>query len=72
VHSDEEIVCGTVRVRALPGTPYTVSVPRRGFGHDVRVWLIVNGVWTTVVSMVDSEVSQLCELLTKAQRARGR
>jgi hypothetical protein len=44
VQSDEEMFRGTVRVRALPGAPYTVSVSRRDFGRDVRVWLIVNGV----------------------------
>jgi hypothetical protein len=71
VQLDEEMFCGTVRVRALPSAPYTVIVPRRGCGRDGRVWLIVNGVWTTMVSMVDSEVVQLCALLTRAQRARG-
>lgn len=58
MHSDEEMFCGTVRVY--------------GFNGDARVWLTVHGVWRTTVSMVDSEVAQLCELLTKAQQASAR
>lgn len=58
MHSPEEMFRGTVRVRSLNG--------------DARVWLTVNGVWKTTVSMVDAEVAQLCELLTKAQQASAR
>jgi hypothetical protein len=71
MHSHEETFRGTVQVRDLNGEPHTVIVLRRGLGLDARVWLTLNGAWKTTVSMVDSEVSQLCELLSTAQRARA-
>jgi hypothetical protein len=72
MHSPEEMFRGTVRVRDLNDDPRTVIVLRWGLGGDEWVWLTVNGAWKTTVSMVDSEVSQLCELLTKAQQASTR
>lgn len=72
MHSHEETFRGTVQVRSLNGEPHTVIVLRRGLGSDARIWLTLNGAWKTTVSMADPEVSQLCELLTKAQQARAR
>jgi hypothetical protein len=72
MHSHEETFRGTVQVRSLNGEPHTVVVLRRGLGGNARVWLTLNGAWKTTVSMADPEVSQLCELLTKAQQARAR
>ena len=67
--SDEEMFRRTVRIRDLNGESYTVIMTRRGLGLDARVWLILNGAVKTAVSMVGSEVGQLCELLTKEQPA---
>ncbi|MBV9163970.1 MAG: hypothetical protein JO281_21035 [Pseudonocardiales bacterium] len=72
MHSQEETFRGTVQAHNLDGEPHTVIVLRRGLGRDARVWLTLNGAWKTTVSLTEPEVSQLCELLTKAQRARAR
>lgn len=58
MHSAEKVFRGIVRVRSPNG--------------DARVWLTVHGVWKTTVSMVGSEVTQLCKLLIKAQQAGAR
>lgn len=72
MHSHGETFRGTVQVRSLNDELHTVIVLRRGLGSDARVWLTLNGAWKTTVSMADPEVSQLCELLIKAQQARAR